>query len=297
MYYLIIILLLFLLVGTILAIYSFKEAHDLKITFAKLTKSNTNKHDTSSFIQIEEDYKDYSPIVKTSKDSLKVLFFSDLHIEYCFIPVSTVISVIDDAIANYNIDAVIFGGDLCNKPKNVSKAHAYIDTIAEHLKSKGIPFLGTTGNHDADVDAKLIDVCSFVNLNKTPVTIKNFELRGIYDSGRDDRVWEENPFTTHEHTNILVSHNPDWLLYASECKSLNNIDYMLSGHIHGGQIRMPWGLENTLFRKDILPKKNKVVKGVFDGVGVKFFISRGIGCILVPFRFLAPPEITVVEIE
>lgn len=71
---------------------------------------------------------------------------------------------------------------------------------------------------------------------------------------------------------------------------------MISGHVHGGQIRLPFGIENKIFRKDALPKKN-VVKGVFDGAGIKFFISKGIGCIMVPFRFLSRPEMTFIEIE
>ena len=59
---------------------------------------------------------------------------------------------------------------------------------------------------------------------------------------------------------------------------------------------MPFNFENVAIRKDILPKR-KVIKGVFDGAGVSFFISKGLGCVLVPFRFLAKPEITIVEIE
>lgn len=290
MKHIIIIFLLFLLVAILVALYCYLEAHFLKVNQVTLTKSETKKNDSSVINKIT------SPSIATSKKSINVVFFSDLHAEFCFVPASRIINAIDNAWQSEKIDAVIFGGDICNNPKGAEKGIKYLNALKEHLDARNIPFLGTTGNHDAKLQSEAINSCKFVNLNNSSFEIDGFEFRAVDDSGRKNRVWGNNPFTSHENTNILISHNPDWILDACDKKSLENIDYMLSGHIHGGQIRMPFGLENILFRKDELPKR-KVIKGVFDGAGVKFFISVGIGCVLVPFRLLSRPEITLIKIE
>lgn len=294
MKYLIIILLLFLLIAIIAIVYCFIEAHLLDISYVHLSPSSSD--DTSKIIKLPKEYSHEHFTNITPTDSIHVIYFSDLHAEFCFIPASRVCSVVDDAIKNHQIEAVIFGGDISNNPNKSHVGIEYINVIANHCSKKGIPFIGTTGNHDVELSEKDLSDCKFINLNNTCYKIRNFEFRGVYDSGRTNRVWDLNPFNSHENTNVLLSHNPDWLLQYKDDQSLKNIDYMLSGHIHGGQIRLPWGLENILFRKDLLPLQ-KVVMGVFDGFGVKFFISRGIGCVLLPFRLFSKPEISIIEIE
>lgn len=290
----IIIILLFLLVGLICAIYCFIEAHLLEITYAVLSPATTKKNDLAVIKNSNNEYSKKPPKT-TSSDSLKLIYFSDLHSEFCFIKEERLETILDELISKYKVDAIVFGGDICNKPKNIQKGINYFSKLSSYCKKKNIPFIGTTGNHDVLLSDESISKCGFTNINKEALIIKGFELRGVYDSGRTNRVWGDNPFNSHENTNILLSHNPDWIINASGKAQLNNIDYMLSGHIHGGQIRMPFAMENKLFRKDLLPKRD-VVKGVFDGAGVKFFISKGIGCVLVPFRFLTRPEITLIEI-
>ena len=60
--------------------------------------------------------------------------------------------------------------------------------------------------------------------------------------------------------------------------------------------KKPFNFENIAIRQDALPKR-KIIKGVYDGAGMTFFISRGLGCVRLPLRFLADPEITVIELE
>lgn len=290
----IIIILLFLLAGLICAIYCVIEAHMLEITYAQLNPATTKKNDLSVITKSNNEYS-RKPLLTTLPDNLKIIYFSDLHSEFCFIKEEKLESVLDELINKYQADVIAFGGDICNKPKNIQKGIIYFNKLSSYCQKKNIPLIGTTGNHDVLLTNESINKCGFININNEAFIIKGFELRGVHDSGRTNRIWGNNPFSNHENTNILLSHNPDWIIESSEKEQLNNIDYMLSGHIHGGQIRMPFAIENKLFRKDLLPKRD-VVKGVFDGAGVKFFISKGIGCVLVPFRFLTKPEITLIEI-
>ena len=292
-FFIIIIILLFLAyIG--ITVYSSIEARMLCISHVFLHKSKSKKNDLGVISKQNDSYeKDFDPSsVKDSKNT-KILFFSDLHVEFCFIPVEKVI----DTIRKANVDAVIFGGDICNDPLKYKKGIDYLNSIKKACDELGIPFLGVNGNHDVRLTEDQVSEALFTDLRKTTVTVKDVLISGVNDTGKQNRIWDDNPVKdTKGSTHLLVSHNPDWLIEAAERKQLDNIDHMLSGHIHGGQFCFPFRVEINVIRKDRLPRR-KVIDGVFDGGGVTFFISRGIGCVLIPFRFLSKPEISVIEIE
>ena len=70
-----------------------------------------------------------------------------------------------------------------------------------------------------------------------------------------------------------------------------NVDVMLSGHSHAGQVRLP------VLTRLILPPGGKFYPyGLYRPQGpgaAQLYVSRGIGMSGVPFRFLAPPELVV----
>lgn len=292
-FFIIIIILLFLAYIAI-TVYSSIEARMLCISHVFLRKSRSKKNDLSVIKKQKDAFiKNFDPSTVKDSNNTKILFFSDLHAEYCFIPVEKVI----DTIKKANVDAVIFGGDICNDPLNYKKGIAYLNAIKNTCDELNIPFLGVNGNHDIFLTEDQIKEALFTDLRKTTVTVKDVLISGVNDTGKHNRVWDDNPVKdTNGMTHLLVSHNPDWLIEASDRKQLDNIDHMISGHIHGGQFCFPFRIEIKAIRKDKLPRR-KVIDGVFDGGGITFFISRGIGCVLIPFRFLAKPEISVIEIE
>ncbi len=65
------------------------------------------------------------------------------------------------------------------------------------------------------------------------------------------------------------------------------VGYLLAGHTHGGQI--------TFFGfAPYLPKlSGKYIKGWFNAQPPLLYVSRGFGASMVPFRYGAPPEITL----
>jgi predicted MPP superfamily phosphohydrolase len=66
-----------------------------------------------------------------------------------------------------------------------------------------------------------------------------------------------------------------------------NVGYLLAGHTHGGQILL-FGFA------PYLPKlSGRYIKGWFNGQPPRLYVSRGFGASLVPFRYGAPPEITL----
>ena len=88
---------------------------------------------------------------------------------------------------------------------------------------------------------------------------------------------------------ILLSHTPDKAPWAAEA----GVDFQLSGHTHGGQIRIPF------FGAPVLRSGlgRKYSSGLFDFNGTQLYINRGIGTVLMPLRLFCRPEITVFEIS
>jgi hypothetical protein len=83
---------------------------------------------------------------------------------------------------------------------------------------------------------------------------------------------------------IVMAHEPDILPEISKY----NADLMLSGHTHGGQIRIPF------LRPAFLPEYGRrYVEGWFEYGPTHLYVNRGIGAIGLPMRLNCPPEITV----
>ena len=66
---------------------------------------------------------------------------------------------------------------------------------------------------------------------------------------------------------------------------------MLSGHSHGGQVRLP-----VLGPMVLPPLGRKYVAGLFQFGRMQLYVNRGIGTVGVPMRLNCPPEITLISL-
>jgi uncharacterized protein len=88
---------------------------------------------------------------------------------------------------------------------------------------------------------------------------------------------------------ILLCHFPDVV----DRLPAGVFDLVLSGHLHGGQICVPWPggrLRLAHIRWDY-------VRGLYRRPGGVLHLSAGLGTTFVPFRFLARPEATELNLE
>ena len=86
---------------------------------------------------------------------------------------------------------------------------------------------------------------------------------------------------------ILLAHNPD----TTDTVFDTRIDLLISGHTHGGQVRIPF------IGAPVLPVNNKNYdSGYIRTDKTALFISRGIGWAHLPVRFNCPPEIAVLHL-
>ncbi len=92
---------------------------------------------------------------------------------------------------------------------------------------------------------------------------------------------------------ILMSHNPDYLMNLDPQLLPPDSGLMVSGHTHGGQVRLP--VVGALS----VPSEygQRFAQGWIQGdTGAHGFVSRGLGLSGLPLRNLCPPEVVVLEL-
>ncbi len=97
---------------------------------------------------------------------------------------------------------------------------------------------------------------------------------------------------------LLLAHNPDTAEHHDITghrapHAAPRIDLMLSGHTHGGQVRLP------IIGTPIIPSDygQKYAGGLVRGPACPVLVSRGIGMSLLPVRLGVPPEIPIITLH
>jgi len=86
---------------------------------------------------------------------------------------------------------------------------------------------------------------------------------------------------------ILMCHAPDFVDDLLAHPAGRSVAFMLSGHTHGGQVRIP-----MLGAFHLPPGGRKYIEGWFPMGNLQLYVNRGIGAVGLPFRFNCRPEIT-----
>lgn len=156
------------------------------------------------------------------------------------------------------------------------------------------------GNHDVGVSAPMVTAA--LEAHRIPV-LNNKSV--ALDRG-GDRLWiagVADPGTSRPDLNaaipaepaapvILMAHEPDYADVVIQHPRGAYVSLMLSGHSHGGQIRIPFAGPLIL-----PPLGKKYVEGHFVFGRTQLYVNRGIGTVGLPFRLNCPPEITVFTLE
>ncbi|MCK5113638.1 MAG: metallophosphoesterase [Phycisphaerae bacterium] len=225
-------------------------------------------------------------------DGVTIAHLSDIHIGR--------LSDLDDAREIVNMtndlraDLIVITGDF------VSRADAITPALVEVLRDLRAPMgvYAVIGNHDHWTDApKMVAMFEAAGIrfltNKHQILIRNgkpLALGGVDDlmSGNSD-VTLAFTGVPNGVPRILLSHNPD---YAELMPPGSNVDLMLCGHTHGGQVNIP------LVGRLILPiKYPKYAEGLVQGPQCQVFISRGLGMVYIPARFNCRPEIPLITLR
>lgn len=89
---------------------------------------------------------------------------------------------------------------------------------------------------------------------------------------------------------ILLAHNPDYFPQYAKWGA----DLVLSGHVHGGLVRIPGGKGILSPKISFFPKYDG---GMFEEGNAVMLLSRGLGLHTLPVRFFNPGELLVVDLN
>ncbi|BCA84984.1 metallophosphoesterase [Enterococcus saigonensis] len=223
----------------------------------------------------------------TQEGDVTIAHISDLHFSRWSKPRR--LNKIIRSIMEMQPDIIVFTGDLIDDYKHWPKKQT--DRLIEKLKRLKAPMgkIAVLGNHDYKHGGQyfvkeVLKEAGFTTLVNEEVFGSDAKI-SMNIVGIDD-LSGGSPSYNFESTlaewHILLAHQPDQI---EAIHSLDQYDLVLSGHSHGGQIRLPYLYIKTQGAKRYtdslyLPTKNTILS-----------VNTGVGMTMIPARFGVPPEI------
>lgn len=189
-------------------------------------------------------------------------------------------------------DILVVTGDFGASKKRWRTAADITRRFFEPIAERG-PAYAVLGNHDHPNLASADTSLRF--LNNESVLIKRgdavLELMGVDQSSPDSEDLEAALCDVRPNSlRVLLAHYPSTVFRLPP----RRVDIQLSGHTHGGQIRLP--LAGCLWAHDTIP--NRLARGLHAVEGILLHVSPGIGVSPpVPIRLNCPPEISVLTLR
>ena len=236
------------------------------------------------------------PGLPPALDGLSILHLSDFHAGSPSLNLRTMRKAVAYGVQQQP-DTVVVTGDIITHPRG---SRAVFEQLARLAPPSGM--YGVLGNHDTgdtrDPFSQGVVPDSWGDapmqlLRDRSVTVERggelIEVAGMEpDPWSRERAGPERLFAAHAGLRILLTHFPDVVddLPPGTCS------LVLAGHLHGGQICLPWPggrlrLSHTRWR---------YLDGVYHVGDTTLVVSRGTGTTLVPFRLLARPEVALLRL-
>ncbi|AEI46142.1 metallophosphoesterase [Paenibacillus mucilaginosus] len=223
-------------------------------------------------------------------DGLRLVQFSDVHLGFHYD--APALEQLAQTINGLNPEIVCFTGDLVDYAVGQAGG-AYVKALS--LIQASVGRYAVLGNHDyfngPNAVEKVLNSAGFKTLRNAGVRVERgggaMWIAGVEDQwhGKPNLEKAMNGAASEEFT-LLLSHCPD---FADEALKFP-VDLQLSGHSHGGQVRLP------LYGHVVTPKfAQKYVIGRYElGEGkLQLYVNRGIGVSQHQVRFLCRPELSV----
>lgn len=266
-------------IGTLLVIHGFWiEPHRIQVTRQSL----------------------HSPKLAAGQAPIRILHLADLHVER----ITAREQQLNTLIRELKPDVILFSGDVINlsyvedplawqaarsimgawqAPGGVYVVTGSPAVDLEHVFPRLVEGLPLRWLQDervtVTVGAQLIDVIGLTCTHKP-----------FLDAPRLEPLAQAGP---QERFTILLYHTPD---LAPNADGTGRIDLQLSGHTHGGQIRLPW--VGAFFAASLYGKRFEAGRYVLKNMTL--YVSRGIGLegkAAPRVRFLTSPEIILWELS
>ncbi len=230
--------------------------------------------------------------------TIRILHLGDLHIER----ITAREKKLNELVQEFQSDIILFSGDVLNlsylrEPKAIAEAR---EVMARWKATHGV--FAVEGSPAVDIAESIPKIYTGLEIRLMKEERRTIELFGQeidliglscshrphVDAPRLERLVDDltGRFT------ILLYHSPDLAPNAAE----HNIDLMLSGHTHGGQVRLPFF--GALFTASLYGRI--FASGRYGLKNLTLYITRGLGMEgagAPRVRFLCPPEVILWEIS
>ena len=235
-------------------------------------------------------------------DGFRIAQVSDLHDAQIGKNNSRLIALLREA----SPDMIVLTGDMIDSNRtNVSRSLQAITEIAAIA-----PCYYVTGNHEADIDEADYAALERGMLEAGVVVLHNravlleragdtLLLAGI-DDPKFEKVYETKGYrmsasyiktiTKGGEYTVLLSHRPQYFERYVEAE----VNLVLSGHVHGGQVRLPFVGGVFAPNHALFPRYDA---GLYTEGKTQMAVSRGIGNSVLPLRVNNRPEVLLLELK
>lgn len=243
-----------------------------------------------------------SPLLPDGFDGFRIAHVSDLHNTEIGKDNEKLLAMLQDA----EPDIIAITGDLIDSRN--TDVEVALQFIREAVKIA--PCYYVTGNHESRISEYSVlkagmetagvvileDARTEISLGGATITLtgvndpsfRTNDLSGdsvtVMDAKLTQLHGDDNEFT------ILLSHRPE--LFDTYVK--NNIDLVLSGHAHGGQLRLPFIGGLVAPHQGMFPEYDA---GLYTEENTNMIVSRGVGNSIFPFRINNRPEVILIELQ
>lgn len=225
-------------------------------------------------------------------NGLTIAFVTDTHIGPHF-SASDLAPVVDH-LRELEPDILLLGGDyICESPRFMEDASK---AVGEMVKTARFGAWGVLGNHDmANSRERIIGPLQLVGVRvlENDAACVSTDRGEIWIAGVADAMLAKPDLDRTfsgippDAATILLWHEPDLAEHAARYAPM----LQLSGHTHGGQVRIP-GIGAIA-----LPKLGRnYVSGRYLVGDMPLYVSNGVGMYRPPVRLNCPPELTVLRL-
>jgi predicted MPP superfamily phosphohydrolase len=229
------------------------------------------------------------PGLAAELDGVRIAHLSDFHLG---VPSPGISAVWQAAewVRERHPDLVAITGDLLTHPRGESMLRRLVRVLPG-------PTLVVLGNHDLalsrDPQARASNLRGLEPATLLRDEGRSLELRGrsVWIAGADPRLivrgrlrQDPNVLARDADLSILLCHYPRVL----ERLEPGRFDLVLAGHMHDGQIALPYPGGKVR----LAHPRARFEAGVYRSDAAAMHVSAGLGTTFVPFRFAARPEAT-----
>jgi uncharacterized protein len=232
-------------------------------------------------------------------DGFTIAQLSDFHYDPDFS--ATPIRIAVEMVNQLRPNLVVLTGDFVTAPFLAQRLHRNLKKAAETAEPCGallnklkaeFGVMSVIGNHDGDTDPYLVKAI----LKSQGLPVMYDESQPIEREGK--KLWiaglDDNPDETDltaalkkvpaREPVVALIHEPDTADFVSKYP----VDLQLSGHSHGGQVRLPF-----IGAAYLPPLARKYPRGLRKVGGLTLYTNVGIGTMGLPLRLNCPPEVTL----